>query len=257
MVVFITLVFLINSVFGANSPAEIWDFNSKAKEILVGTVLNVELALNNWNLEVYEGVENRYFELEINQVRKTSSNLKEGGIIKVPFYRYLVPVSGGAEVIVEKGDLIKIYANPTTMDENVFELAIGGDSVIHLISLNDPNIEEVSKDCFVYRGTLLIHFKEGTTEKHMTNVLWKQHPGATSLLYPDKPFDYIVYLATNSSYSDVKEYVDAYQKEDSVEYVKLKNHNESCYPDYSEKIPEKLTLNIFQKIWKWILDLFR
>ncbi|MBI2129244.1 hypothetical protein HYU07_03305 [Candidatus Woesearchaeota archaeon] len=231
----------VSFVFGANSPSEIWDFNSDAKEILIGSIVNIGLPPVSWNLTVNKGIENKYFELGIIQVRKTSSNLTERRIIKIPFYHFLLPVSGGKEVIVDKGELVKIYANPTTIDEDVFELAISGDSIIRLKSLNDSSIEEVSKDCFVYRGSLVVHFKEGTTEKQTHNILWKPHVASPSSPLDPLNLSYMVYFTRNSTYSDIKKYADDSQKEGIVEDVRLQNHNVSCYPDYSENFEKILT----------------
>lgn len=116
-------------------PELIEEKNSKAEEVLIGTVLGIYSAPSNWVYPHENSERLKYFNLRIEEVQKTAKGLDKGDVIKVVFVDYGpdsgIPI-GTTPVKVNLLEKIKIYANPTNLGDNVFEPVLDGLSVVHL-----------------------------------------------------------------------------------------------------------------------------
>ena len=115
------------TALAARNPVDVWEANSTAEEVLTGEVIEVNSAPSDWGFD-------EYFTLQVRTISKTTADLAWGDIIRIPFIDHGQEKGeiyiGPAYVTVEKGDVIKVYANSTTIiDDDIFELAISGDSV--------------------------------------------------------------------------------------------------------------------------------
>jgi len=125
-------VFWNNSALAELPMKVIEERNSKAKEILVGTVLGIYNAPANWVYPHQDTDKLKYFNLKIKEVQKTSSGLKVGDITKIVFVQYGTEAGiaiGTTPVKVKLFQRIKIYANATDLGNNIFEAVIDGRSI--------------------------------------------------------------------------------------------------------------------------------
>lgn len=117
----------------AELPIEvIKERNSKAEEILVGTVWGIYNAPKDWIYPHKNTDRLKYFNLRIKEVQKTTSGLKVGDIIKIVFVQYGTEAGiaiGTTPVKIKLFQKIKIYADPTNLGNNIFEPVIDGLSI--------------------------------------------------------------------------------------------------------------------------------
>ena len=116
-------------------PELIEEKNSKAEEVLVGTVLGIYNAPSNWVYPHENSERLKYFNFKIEEVQKTAKGLEKGDVIKVVFVDYGpesgIPI-GTTPVKVNLLEKIKIYANPTDLGDNIFKPVLDGLSIVHL-----------------------------------------------------------------------------------------------------------------------------
>ena len=124
-----------NSVSAELPPEVIDKRNSKAEEVLVGTVWGIYNAPKDWIYPHQDTDKLKYFNLKIKEIQKTTSGLKVGDIIKIVFVQYGTEAGiavGTTSVKVKIFQKIKIYANAANLGNNIFEPVIDGCSVEHL-----------------------------------------------------------------------------------------------------------------------------
>ena len=118
----------------AELPTElIEEKNSKADEVLIGTILGIYNAPRDFCLPIGKL---KYFHLRIEKVQKTVKGLEKGDIVKVLFTDYKIEsgitLIGTTPVKVNSLEKIKIYANLTDFEDEIFEPVIDGRSIEHL-----------------------------------------------------------------------------------------------------------------------------
>jgi hypothetical protein len=136
LVVFAILMTAVPVSVMAELPRElIEERNSRAEEVLVGTVFGIYNAPSNWVYPHENSERLKYFNLRIEEVQKTAKGLEKGDVIKVVFVGYGpesgIPI-GTTQVKVSLLEKIKIYANPTNFGDEIFEPVIDGRSIEHL-----------------------------------------------------------------------------------------------------------------------------
>lgn len=129
----VTILLLSTSlIFAAMPPETIQSLNSQAEEVLIGEVLEINNAPDEWcrGERLPEKSLCKYFLLRVEHVVKSKNRIREGALVKVRFVEHLTPIRGPRLIKVDIGKIIIIYANQVHFDENALIPAAAGDSVI-------------------------------------------------------------------------------------------------------------------------------
>jgi hypothetical protein len=134
----IGLILLISDcAFGMLPPDSVEKENWQAQEILIGKVMEIKEAPDEWKQRTnYPGrIRPMYFVLKVEHIVKKSLDVKRGDMLKI-YFVYHPPnptkeerYEGPAPVRVEKGTLVIVYANPSQLGKDVLMPVIAGHSV--------------------------------------------------------------------------------------------------------------------------------
>lgn len=135
--IIVVAVLLISGLAFAIPPESVKKDNWQAKEILIGKVMEINEAPDEWKQGgSYPGrVRPMYFVLKVEHVVKSSLNVKIGDMLKI-YFLYHPPTPrkeeiymGPAPVRVEKDKLVIVYANPSKLGTDVLIPRMAGHSV--------------------------------------------------------------------------------------------------------------------------------
>ena len=164
-----------SSVFAVPPPELAEEINSKAGEILIGTVLGIYPAPEDWVILEYTSDNLRYFTFKIEQVERTSHHLESGDIIRIVFVYFAgIPPPGPSPVHVKEGDLIRLYADSTALGEDVFEPVIWGNSIEHLEGIPKSYTGEYTPFVFMAVLGLVLVILIYLVHKHIRKLSMKE-----------------------------------------------------------------------------------
>ena len=136
-----TVVFLaVVPAMAIPPPGALEKDNWQAGEILIGEVVGIEDAPDKWQQEVnYPGrTKPMYFTLKVEHVVKSAMEVDRGDTLKI-YFIYHPPepkkeeiYMGPMPVRVEKGKLVIVYAEPTSLGKDVLSPRMSGHSVFSL-----------------------------------------------------------------------------------------------------------------------------